>query len=83
MLVAMIALGAVPARADPASVIAVAAAPSDQGWTFHVTLAHGDTGRDDHADGWRIEAPDGTILGERTLFTPMSPSNRSPGRCRA
>ena len=28
------------------------------------------TGWDDYADGWRVEAPDGTILGNRELLHP-------------
>jgi hypothetical protein len=39
-------------------------------WTVSVTLSHGDTGWDDYADGWRVEAEDGTVLGTRELLHP-------------
>jgi hypothetical protein len=59
-----------PALADPARVVGVEIAPDAEGWGFDVTLAHADTGWDDYADGWRVETPDGTILGERPLLHP-------------
>lgn len=31
-------------------------------WTFHVTVAHPDTGWEDYADGWDVVLPDGTVL---------------------
>lgn len=31
-------------------------------WTFHVTVAHPDTGWDDYADGWSVFLPDGTPI---------------------
>lgn len=31
-------------------------------WTFHVTVAHPDTGLDDYADGWDVVLPDGTVV---------------------
>lgn len=61
---------AFPANADPATIVAVEATPGADGWRFAVTLAHGDTGWDDYADGWRVELADGTILGERPLAHP-------------
>ncbi len=63
-------LVATPALADPARVTAIDATPSATGWTFDVTLEHGDTGWDDYADGWRIELSDGTIIGDRPLTHP-------------
>lgn len=33
-------------------------------------LAHPDTGWDHYADGWRIEAEDGTVIGTRELLHP-------------
>jgi hypothetical protein len=35
---------------------------SDGTWTFHVTVAHPDTGWEDYADGWDVVTPDGTVL---------------------
>lgn len=61
---------AAPAFADPAEVVGVQATPGADGWRFDVTLRHADTGWDDYADGWRIELPDGTILGTRELLHP-------------
>ena len=59
-----------PALADPARIVGVEALPGASGWTFHVTLEHGDTGWDDYADGWRVETVAGAILGERPLLHP-------------
>ncbi len=39
-------------------------------WTVAVTLQHADTGWDHYADGWRIVAGDGKVLGHRTLYHP-------------
>lgn len=58
------------AIADPAVVEAVEATNRGGVWQFSVTLSHGDTGWGDYADGWRIEAPDGTVLGTRELLHP-------------
>jgi hypothetical protein len=60
----------VPAFADPATVVDVVSNPGSGGWRFDVTLRHADTGWDDYADGWRVELPDGTILGTRELLHP-------------
>ena len=61
---------AFPAAADPAEIVAAEARPGAGGWTFSVTLRHGDTGWDDYADGWRVIGPDGTVLGTRELLHP-------------
>jgi hypothetical protein len=58
------------AAADPAEIVSVDASPRANGWQFHVTLRHADTGLDDYADGWRVELPDGTVLGTRDLLHP-------------
>lgn len=63
-------LAATPALSDPAQVVEVAATQTSSGWRFDVTLAHGDTGWDDYADGWRVELADGTVIGERPLAHP-------------
>jgi hypothetical protein len=31
-------------------------------WTFHVTVAHPDTGWEDYADGWDVVLPDGAVV---------------------
>jgi len=37
---------------------------------FKVTVFHADEGWDHYADKWDVVAPDGTVLGTRTLFHP-------------
>jgi len=39
-------------------------------WSVEVTLAHADEGWEHYADAWRVVAPDGTVLGTRTLYHP-------------
>jgi hypothetical protein len=69
--VLLLAIAPLQAEADPARVEgADLRAASDGTVTATVTIRHGDTGWDDYADGWRIEAPDGTILGTRVLHHP-------------
>jgi hypothetical protein len=48
------------ANADVVAVRAVEAV--DGTWTFHVTVAHPDTGWEDYADGWDVVLPDGTVI---------------------
>ncbi len=67
-LLAILAAG--PALADEPLVTGAVAARDGDGWRFDVTLTHPDTGWDHYADAWRIEAPDGTILGLRELAHP-------------
>ena len=45
-----------------AAVEFVRAVAGSNGWTFHVTVAHQDTGWDDYADGWDVVLPDGTVV---------------------
>lgn len=59
-----------PAVADPPVVTGASAVAQGTGWQFDVTLTHPDTGWDHYADAWRIETPDGTVLGERELAHP-------------
>ena len=70
------------ALADPAVVEDASATRVGSAWTISATLSHGDTGWDDYADGWRVEAPDGTVLGTRELLHPHvteQPFTRSLG----
>lgn len=56
--------------AGPAQVVDATATQSSRGWTFSVTIEHGDTGWNHYADGWGIYAPDGSELGYRVLAHP-------------
>jgi len=56
--------------AGPAQVVDAKAVKSGQTWTFHVTIAHDDTGWDHYANGWGVYSPDGTELGYRVLAHP-------------
>lgn len=69
-LAAAIALLATPALAGEVEVVDAKAVPGAGAWTFHVTLAHTDTGWDHYADAWRVVGPDGAILGVRELLHP-------------
>lgn len=75
-------LAASPAFADDAKIEDALARSSGNGWTFTVTLSHGDTGWDDYADGWRVVTEDGSELGLRVLYHPHvdeQPFTRSLG----
>lgn len=43
---------------------------ADGSYRFDVTLRHADEGWDHYADAWDVVAPDGTVLGTRTLLHP-------------
>lgn len=71
------------AKAGEADVVAVEAARAGAGtYRFDVTVSHGDEGWDHYADAWDVVAPDGTVLGTRTLLHPHEneqPFTRSLG----
>lgn len=67
---AALALLTVPALAGEADVIEVEATRRGDVWRFSVTVRHADAGWDHYADAWRVVAPDGTLLGRRTLHHP-------------
>ena len=68
--VVMIA-GAGAALAGEADVVAVEVTPAADGtYRFDVTVEHADTGWEHYADAWEVVAPDGTVLGTRTLLHP-------------
>jgi len=78
----LLRLSPAPGAADPAQIVAAELARTGDSWRASVTLRHGDTGWEDYADGWRIEAPDGTVLGTRVLHHPHveeQPFTRSQG----
>jgi len=71
-----------PALADPAAVKNVTASRTGNGWSFSVTIRHGDTGWGDYANGWRIEDTSGTVIATRELLHPHveeQPFTRSLG----
>ena len=59
-----------PAAAGSPEVLAVEVSERAEEFTFSVTVAHGDTGWEHYADAFTVHAPDGTLLGTRTLFHP-------------
>ena len=61
---------AAPALAGVADVLKVEAFRLNGTWSFNVTVAHADEGWDHYADEWQVLAPDGTVLGTRTLYHP-------------
>jgi hypothetical protein len=65
-----LALGTAPALAGPADVLEVEARSSGGGWSFDVTVQHGDTGWEHYADAWRVVGADSTVYGTRTLYHP-------------
>lgn len=73
---------ATPAYAGLADVTKVEAFLLGGAWTFNVTVAHADEGWEHYADEWQVVAPDGTVLGTRTLYHPHvteQPFTRSLG----
>ena len=75
--------GATGAWSGEADVVAAKAYPEGGGeWRFEVTVRHGDTGWDHYANKWDVLAPDGSVLGTRTLLHPHEneqPFTRSLG----
>lgn len=59
-----------PAFADAPVIEGVEMTRTGDTWSVSVTLSHPDTGWDHYADGWRVELPDGTVLGTRELLHP-------------
>ena len=89
MLCVTVVLGAVglvapkAGYAGEAAVEAATASSSGGGvYTISATVRHGDTGWEHYADAFRVEAPDGTVLGTRILYHPHvdeQPFTRSLG----
>lgn len=59
-----------PLWADQAKIENVTARQTGNSWSFDVTIRHPDTGWDHYADGWSVNAPDGSELGFRKLAHP-------------
>lgn len=60
----------VAALAGDVEILGASAIQTGTTWRFDVTLKHADTGWDHYADAWRVVAPDGAVLGTRTLYHP-------------
>ena len=59
------------AWADEADVVEARITSTSTGtYSFDVTVRHADIGWDHYANKWDIVAPDGTVLGSRTLYHP-------------
>jgi len=68
-VLAVMASGA--ARAGEADVVGVEVTKQGpETYAFSVTLRHADEGWEHYADAWDVVAPDGTVLGKRTLYHP-------------
>lgn len=68
---ALLPLMSVVLTAGEADVMDVTVTGSADGtWTFDVTVSHSDEGWDHYANRWDVVAPDGTVLGTRTLHHP-------------
>jgi hypothetical protein len=71
LIIAFACLAPLTAAAGEADVVeAEVTAAGDGTYRFDVTVQHADTGWDHYADGWDVVAPDGTVLGTRTLLHP-------------
>ena len=58
-------------KAGEADVVDVKVRVTDKNtYSFNVTVRHADDGWKHYADKWDVVAPDGTILGTRTLYHP-------------
>lgn len=67
----LLGLLASAAQAGEADVVDVEIARTgDRVYRFDVTVRHADTGWDHYADAWEVVAPDGAVLGTRTLLHP-------------
>lgn len=68
---APVVLTPVPAGAGAADVVDVRVRSASAGvYAFEVTVRHADTGWDHYANVWEVVAPDGRVLGRRTLLHP-------------
>ena len=71
ILIACLLLAASPAQAGEADVENVNVTMTGEGvYRFDVTVRHADKGWKHYADKWDIVAPDGSVLGTRTLYHP-------------
>ena len=70
-MLASFLVSAAAACAGEADVVDVAVRVTGQNtYSFDVTIRHADEGWQHYADKWDVVAPDGTVLGTRTLYHP-------------
>jgi len=69
-LAILLTLAALPAAADPVTVVGIDTSQTDGVWRFSLTLEHADTGWDHYADAWEILDADDNRLGIRELAHP-------------
>ena len=70
-LTVFLAVASQGALAGEAAVLDATLVPSGDGtWRIDVTVEHADEGWAHYADAWEVRAPDGTVLGTRTLLHP-------------
>ena len=71
LLITCVFLVSIPVYAGEADVIEVdIKKTADNTYFFKVTVHHADEGWDHYANKWDVVAPDGTVLGTRTLYHP-------------
>jgi len=63
-------LAPMAALAGEADIVDVEVTRAGDGYRFDVTVAHADEGWEHYADRFEVLAPDGTVLGVRTLHHP-------------
>ncbi len=66
----LLGLAGMPVSAGQVEIRFVELTQTAGSWRASVTLAHGDTGWNHYADGWRLVTVDGKVLGHRTLWHP-------------
>ncbi|MFQ5935493.1 MAG: hypothetical protein ACE5LB_03690 [Acidiferrobacterales bacterium] len=64
------ALLSVAVHAGQVEIVMVTFDKQGSSWNVSTTLRHADSGWDHYADAWRVIAPDGHVLGTRTLYHP-------------
>ena len=70
-LTVFLAVASQGALAGEAAVLDATLVPSGDGtWRIDVSVEHADEGWAHYADAWEVRAPDGTVLGTRTLLHP-------------
>lgn len=70
LALAMVLMPVVALAGEPAVVDVRATRGPGGTVNFDVTVRHADTGWEHYADAFTVHAPDGTLLGTRTLFHP-------------